>query len=245
MAVRRAWTPRKAEHAHDDLELIFLNSGSMRVVLGRNCLDLPARRWVLYWAAIPHYAYGERLDFTWLTVPLGEALRWGVQLAGPLSGDLLLAPEEDPFAPALIGRWAEERLGEAARLEVQALVRRLLGSARPVLGGQHTVPERAAALLAERSAAAQACSVPALAADLGVHPKYLMRAFRQATGLTLHGFLRSLRVAHAQRLLLDGELSVQAIADRVGFGAPSRLYEAFQAQTGCSPAAWRTAARPR
>ncbi len=70
---------------------------------------------------------------------------------------------------------------------------------------------------------------------------YLCRLFKEYTGRTVLGYLTSLRVNQAKRLLLFSKLSVGKIAKAVGFGSVSAFGSAFRARVGCSPREWRKA----
>lgn len=81
--------------------------------------------------------------------------------------------------------------------------------------------------------------VAALAAEVGLSPGHLMRAFRQSTGQTIHEFVEQVRVARAKALLLDTDKPIKQIADLLGFSSPSSFTLAFRRATGESPARLR------
>jgi AraC family transcriptional regulator len=78
-----------------------------------------------------------------------------------------------------------------------------------------------------------------LARDLGLHPVYVSRAFRQHVGVTMHEFLRGLRLRHARHLLSASRRSVTAIAGLAGFSDASHLSRTFSEQFGVSPKFFR------
>lgn len=65
------------------------------------------------------------------------------------------------------------------------------------------------------------------------------RAFKASTGLTPHRWQLNLRIARAQQLLLDGELSLAQIALVTGFSEQSHLTRVFRSIVGVSPGSWR------
>ncbi len=89
---------------------------------------------------------------------------------------------------------------------------------------------------------------PALLAGLprriGLSRSHLARLFKRHTGLTLRQYLRAVRIAKAQDLLLAGAMSGTGIAYEVGFNTPGRFFAAFRAGTGSSPRAWTQQRRP-
>ena len=78
-----------------------------------------------------------------------------------------------------------------------------------------------------------------LARDLGRHPVYASRAFRQHVGVTMHEYLRALRLRHARHLLSVSKRSVTAIAAESGFSDTSHLSRTFAEQFGISPRIFR------
>ena len=82
-------------------------------------------------------------------------------------------------------------------------------------------------------------SAGALAARAGVSERHLTRLFLREVGLTPGRFVRRARTAAAAQLLTTTDLTVEAIANRCGFGAPETLRQAFQAQYGVSPTHYR------
>jgi AraC-like DNA-binding protein len=85
-------------------------------------------------------------------------------------------------------------------------------------------------------------SIGELATEIGVSRYTLIRAFKQAFGLTPEDVRRQLRVARARALLVgDGRLAEIAIA--AGFADQSHMTRELRRLTGLSPAAYRRALR--
>jgi AraC-like DNA-binding protein/quercetin dioxygenase-like cupin family protein len=68
------------------------------------------------------------------------------------------------------------------------------------------------------------------------------RFWKRATGLTFTEYLNRVRVDHAARLLLDADLSVEAIREAAGFRNSGYFNRVFRRLKGDSPLAWRKAA---
>ena len=68
---------------------------------------------------------------------------------------------------------------------------------------------------------------------------YFVRAFKEYTGLTPHAYLTAFRISRAQVLLQDPDLSVENVADLVGYENASSFIRAFRAATGYSPGQYR------
>jgi AraC family transcriptional regulator len=69
--------------------------------------------------------------------------------------------------------------------------------------------------------------------------------FRAATGTTIHGFRRELRLRHALARMLDSRDSLTEIAAATGFASQSHLTNLFRARFGVTPARARTSAGRR
>jgi AraC family transcriptional regulator len=66
-------------------------------------------------------------------------------------------------------------------------------------------------------------------------PFHLARRFRQSTGLTLHQYVTSRRVAKAHALIAATDLSLQQVAAQAGFSDQSHLSNACRKVYGCAP----------
>lgn len=79
----------------------------------------------------------------------------------------------------------------------------------------------------------------ALATRLGMSPRNFIRRFKKATGLSPIDYLQRLRVRAARRMLEEGDLGVQEVCSRVGYGDPAFFRRVFKRHTGLTPAAYR------
>ena len=82
-------------------------------------------------------------------------------------------------------------------------------------------------------------SVEALAAHAGMSQRNFSRVFRRATGTTPAAYVEELRVETARRLLEDTDLTVGAVAARVGFAHAETLHRAFRRCVGTTPDRYR------
>ena len=76
-----------------------------------------------------------------------------------------------------------------------------------------------------------------LADAVGVSPTDVTRIFRRETGLTPWQYLNRYRVAQAQRLLRESDISVTEIAAQVGFNDAayfSRIFRREERSTTCT-----------
>jgi len=78
-----------------------------------------------------------------------------------------------------------------------------------------------------------------VARALNFHSYYLNRVVRQQTGQSLHQHLLSCRLNHAQRLLLNTGLSIEAVAAQSGFQSAAHFSVRFRRFYGVSPSIYR------
>ncbi|MFG3708426.1 GlxA family transcriptional regulator [Micromonospora sp. NPDC047670] len=88
-------------------------------------------------------------------------------------------------------------------------------------------------------------TVDELAVRAGMAPRTFARRFRAETGTTPHDWLTNQRVLLARRLLEETPLSVEAVADRAGFGDAAALRHHFARRVGATPQTYRTTFRDR
>jgi len=89
----------------------------------------------------------------------------------------------------------------------------------------------------------EACRIDDLAALCGVGGRHLCRAFRKATGKTVHGFVQEVKFAAAKRLLIETDRSINDIACDVGFAHTPSFIAAFQKLAGDTPRSFRMKSR--
>ncbi len=82
-------------------------------------------------------------------------------------------------------------------------------------------------------------SIAALAANAGVHPAHLCRAFRHHYRCTVSEHVRRLRITRADRYLTATDLPLADIALAVGYSDQSHFSSAFRRERGMSPRAFR------
>lgn len=86
-------------------------------------------------------------------------------------------------------------------------------------------------------------SIARLSAEADVHPAHLSRLFRRHFGRPAGEILRARQVERACQLLRDSRLPIAGIAHDLGFADQAHFTHMFRRRTGCTPGAWRRAAR--
>ncbi len=241
-------------HTHPDIEVNFLFSGEFSYLHGGAVVPVTAGRFTVLWGGVPHQTIGPGIvsDGIWVTLPLAWVLQWRLPNGFHdrlLAGEVVAAPPDEHDRRTL-ERWlADAESGDPARrhvlqLELEARFHRLaLGL--PRRRGRGAAPAEGAGQIGRLTRFIaqhyrEPLSIAAIAAQAGLHPKYLMRVFKQHCGVTVWEYLTRLRVSHAQRLLITSELKVLDVAMESGFSSVAPFYAAFAAHTrGVRPLAYR------
>ena len=88
-------------------------------------------------------------------------------------------------------------------------------------------------------------AMTALASQLGVSTRTLMRRFKFATGVSIGQYLQQRRLDEAQALLRRTNLSITEVGVAVGLHDASHFSRMFREKTGLTPSAFRTAVRDK
>ena len=70
------------------------------------------------------------------------------------------------------------------------------------------------------------------------------RLFKSCYGISPVAYLKELKIRRACDLLASGDLSVTAIAERLGYSSPYNFSRAFRENIGVSPSAWKREQTP-
>jgi transcriptional regulator GlxA family with amidase domain len=141
----------------------------------------------------------------------------------------------------------EEDLGREVALEAARWL--VLFLKRP--GGQAQFSAQLAAQTADRAPLRELqawipdhleedLSVPALADRASMSERNFARAFRRETGMTPAAYVEAARVESARIALETGDLPVENVARRSGFGTVETMRRAFRRRVGVTPADYRT-----
>ena len=79
----------------------------------------------------------------------------------------------------------------------------------------------------------------AIATMQAISPSYLTRLFHDRVGTSPSKYLTDYRMNMARKLLMDSQLSVREIAERVGYPDPFHFSKSFKNLFGVSPAQYR------
>ncbi len=86
-----------------------------------------------------------------------------------------------------------------------------------------------------------ACPTPVaeMATRSGLSERGFLRRFRRATGQSPADYIQSLRVEEAKQLLETTDMTVESIAEEVGYSEPSSFRSAFRRRVGVSASVYR------
>jgi AraC-like DNA-binding protein len=111
----------------------------------------------------------------------------------------------------------------------------------------HT-PAQKASLAEKRVRRAESAAAQRVGADFGVDEMarvagysrcHFSTLYRRLRGRSVREFLKDLRLDAAKGYLADTDMSVAAIAQRLGYSTPAAFVRMFRSQTGRRPTAWR------
>ena len=159
----------------------------------------------------------------------------------------------DPlFTPLAIGLRRAAMLGAAAPLAIETLVAAAVERISAVLdaGALRAKPDRRITSWRLKriydhfeARLGEEIHLADVASDIGLSESYLARAFRAATGTTLHAALLERRIARARRLIEaalrhNAPASLADIAAATGFSSHAHMTTAFRRVLGISPSGW-------
>ncbi|SEQ00999.1 AraC-type DNA-binding protein [Pseudomonas sp. NFACC02] len=87
---------------------------------------------------------------------------------------------------------------------------------------------------------AQGCSIEQVASECAISRSHFSRAFKNATGLAPHDWLRQAKILRAEALLKSGRIPISRVAQECGFSDQSYFTRVFRQIKGMSPRRWQS-----
>jgi len=249
---------------HNEVEINFLETGSLTYLLGGQKLVVEASRFSVFWAAIPHQVvdFEATTRYFVATVPFSHFLQFDLpdEFVQPLLRGACFSEtdlQRSAMDVALFNQWERDlqaptpQAKEIVLLEIEARLRRLAltsptqasgeGLGRKTRkgidkGGLNKV-EQMACYIAQHYT--DPLTVDQIGKTVGLHPNYAMNLFKKTFGTTLIDYLTHHRISHAQRLLATTDEKIVEIALRSGFNSVSRFNDAFRKACKCAPRDYR------
>lgn len=229
---------------HRGRDMIFLSDGRKLPVATGELMVMPAGvfhkidlwtpRGMTRWAHVNYYIL-DRLDlFSLLDVPPVVPRRLGVRVGDAIQewvefvsdarphDAVAVAAKRNEFGFRILGLLADVCRPTPRALEKRARVREL----GPLIEHIHTNY-------------AKPLDRDELAEQAHLSAAQFHRVFRETTGTTPVGYLRSVRLRHAQRLLMSTRLPIAEVGRRVGYEDPFVFSKFFKRDAGLGPREYR------
>lgn len=81
---------------------------------------------------------------------------------------------------------------------------------------------------------AEPLTLPCVAFEVGLNPSYLSTLFKKETGKNFLDYLMETRIDVAKELLVETDMSISEVAEKVGYNDMKYFYKRFRQQTGVS-----------
>lgn len=219
------------EHSHPWHELLWNERGASMAVVG-------ARAWTItptlgLWMPAGTLHSGSAVAGTWFRTDF-----FGFATTPSLS-DVPVAVEITPLLRLLLERLGDADLPPDSRKVTEAMVLDVLTpSTRELLVQLPRSPLLRPIADAVREDPGDQRTLTRWAAELGVSPRTLTRAFHAETGTSFGRWVAGVRAQHAVALLTRG-WEVDLVAEEVGYRSASAFGAAFRRTTGMTPGTFR------
>jgi len=88
-------------------------------------------------------------------------------------------------------------------------------------------------------------AIPQMAERAGMPVRTFTRRFRQALGMTPNQYLQDLRIENGRDLLKETDLSIQDVAENVGYKDTAYFSRVFKTKVGITPSDYKKMVRPK
>jgi AraC-like DNA-binding protein len=233
-----------------DYNYIFVTRGHAVWVLNDEPVNLPPGHLLLVPPGVPHHGFSRHRRLTLgsfhveVTLPGGQDVF--ALLAPPMVRKVPTGSRLDCYLRAAMEEWdrSDNLTSLMLRPWAKLITLELLASdAAAGLLAPRAVDPLVAEMLDELTRRLDhPVTLDDLARWAGFTPQHINRTFRRVLGVTPLQYLAGLRMDRAAALLVDGRLTVRAIAAQVGFDDPFYFSRLFKQHFGRSPAQYQQAA---
>lgn len=236
----RIWNFNK--HSHPYFELLFFLEGKANIDAGSESVDVLGFDVVIYPPGLEH---AEHLD---LRHRQEVICLWADIRSTPAFGHAIKLLDERGTLRSLFDMVYDEFTSNRPR-SAELISSYLRTIFLQVL--QHfSEPPRDSTSLVERSLGyihehySRDFHIDELASQLAVSPSYLFRLFKRKMQVAPMHYRNMVRIDKAKLLLADQRLTVDDVADRVGFEDPKYFARVFRDLAGTTPSGYRRARLP-
>lgn len=249
-------------HWHGHIEINYLFGCSADYLINGHKISVPEGKMIIFWASIPHQMTASAGDgyMVNIYIPLQAFQAWKFSpefVSLLLRGEVLVSENLHPSDYEITKQWdqdlAKKNVALTAQVvaEIRCRIRRMSvenyshynlaeknackAFKSPVSGLFHI--DTMLRYIAERYD--QRITIDDVANATGLHPNYTMKLFNRVMKISIKQYINSLRLQHAQALLVDTNQGVLNIALEAGFGSISRFYDIFQRECKMTPQEFR------
>jgi AraC-like DNA-binding protein len=261
---QRVFRKRPVNRVTRDYSIIAVLAGQCRIEIAGNNIDFDTGNIILLNPnqSCAFSAIGKSTELLILLLPASHLYQIAGQLQIASDSELLfreLSIRSDNRVRFLIQTLSEElRLSQAGRnvvidTTVSQIIVHLLRNLMTVRRGMKLELSRFGVVDRRLRRAiefmylhsAEELSLSEIAREAFLSAYHFARLFKRITGLTPHNYLANIRIEQARHLLGTSDLSINAIATRVGYDSQSHFAKVFRAATGLTPKEFRNAAIQR
>ena len=248
-------------HWHDEIELIFVRNGELRIFINGEPFDISAGNAAIINSGDCHYTVPS--DAECITIIFSLSILSGTSDSERIISELktrlgrnskttLEWKEEDREA---LHALLEELEGiDRSSFAYELLVRSAIFRISALIGDENHNPLSDAGARSECSKARERLanvfkyieqhymepiSLPSAAEASGYVPTYFSRVFKTCTGMTFYDYLTVYRIRKAEIQLVNTNDSVSSIASASGFSSVKTFDRVFKEQIGTSPLKFR------
>lgn len=232
----------------DSILLVYTRGGHGRLFRHGNRFDIQANQLFLIDCMTEHlYETIDETgwDFDWVHFN-GPGVRSLLEIFDAQDSSPIRIVHPDSTIPELFNRLYEllERKGICQEFQVSSLLIALLTESiilamddYPPKGSRHVSVTRAIEIL--EGNLEKKITLDQLSLQCSTDKYYLIKLFRQHTGLTPMAYLQQARISKAKELLLNTSQSVERIGEAVGFSPASYFITVFRRWEQMTPLAYR------
>ncbi|MEW6360315.1 MAG: AraC family transcriptional regulator [Planctomycetota bacterium] len=248
--VEREWSPAEVNFPYH--ELVYVYAGELRMWLGGRPMEGKKGDLFITRPGVPHREEsppGKRSQLLCLAAAFRDkrGRRRKFPLALPDKVHLKSGHIVERCLRAIASEAYHRTLGYAAAIDayIMQIFIELVRTARSVEAPQVDVGEIRRRRLAAEAARfieenyAAPLTLPEIAQHFFTSPYHFSRIFKETTGLSPIAYLNRTRMENAKRLLLAPDLTVKAVAARVGYRDPHYFARAFAREEGMTPTGYR------
>lgn len=230
-------------HIHNAVEIVYLTGGSSLVLCGRQKRMLQAGElFIAFPNQIHGYERSRDIQGYLLVIPLRPYLiSCNHVLMNKVAEESVISGISEELQTLLKLAYGEKQTASDRIMEsyFQLIVEKILAQlslSDAEQGAEEIIKE---ILLYVNAHYTENLTRKEIAQAVGYHESYISHLFSGILKTSIPGYINSLRMHDASRLLAQTDLPVSRIAEQLGFGTVRNFNRVFLKETGSSPKAYR------